>query len=86
MKAVTNTMGPRERPESLLHPKVTVAFAARSTPGTRPTTRQSSIEDQIRNCREAAARKGWVVIEEYIFSDSEKTGTTMHGRSGLQRS
>jgi site-specific DNA recombinase len=46
--------------------------------------RQSSIEDQIRNCREAAAKKGWVVVEEYIFSDSEKTGTTMHGRSGLQ--
>jgi DNA invertase Pin-like site-specific DNA recombinase len=44
----------------------------------------SSIEDQIRNCREAAAKKGWVVVEEYIFADREKTGTTMHGRTGLQ--
>jgi DNA invertase Pin-like site-specific DNA recombinase len=45
--------------------------------------RKSSIEDQIRNCREAADRKGWVVLDEYIFSDSEKTGTTTHGRAGL---
>jgi len=45
---------------------------------------ESSIADQIRNCREAADKKGWVVLDDYIFSDKEKTGTTIHGRTGLK--
>jgi DNA invertase Pin-like site-specific DNA recombinase len=85
MKAVTNTMGSHATPEFTTAPeiggRVRCAIYARYSSDNQ---RQSSIEDQIRNCREAAARKGWVVVEEYIFSDSEKTGTTMHGRSGLQ--
>jgi len=44
---------------------------------------ESSIDDQIRNCREMAARKGWVILEEHIYRDDEKTGTTIHGRDGL---
>jgi site-specific DNA recombinase len=47
--------------------------------------RKSSIEDQIRNCREAADRKGWVVLDDFIFSDDEKTGTTLHGRTGFKK-
>jgi site-specific DNA recombinase len=47
--------------------------------------RKASIEDQIRECREAAARKGWVVLDDFIFSDDEKSGTTLFGRIGLQR-
>ena len=47
--------------------------------------RKSSIDDQIRNCRELAARKGCVIVEEHIYTDSEKTGTTVHGRTGLAR-
>jgi site-specific DNA recombinase len=46
--------------------------------------REASIEDQVRECKEAAARKGWVVLEDFIFSDSEKTGTTIFGRTGLK--
>ena len=43
----------------------------------------SSIEDQIRNCRRAAEKKGWVVLDEYILSDSELTGRTKFGRDGF---
>src|SRR6266404_2763790 len=28
--------------------------------------RESSIEDQIRNCRRAAEQNGWLVLDEYI--------------------
>ena len=45
--------------------------------------RKASIDDQIRNCREAAIRKGWLVLDEMIFSDGERSGTTIHGREGL---
>jgi site-specific DNA recombinase len=31
-----------------------------------PIQRESSIEDQIRQCREFAERQGWVVIDEYV--------------------
>jgi len=46
--------------------------------------RKASIEDQIRECRDAAARKGWIVLDDFIFSDDEKTGTTVFGRIGLK--
>jgi site-specific DNA recombinase len=45
--------------------------------------RKTSIEDQIRNCRVAAERNGWLILEEYIRSDSELTGRTLVGRQGL---
>jgi site-specific DNA recombinase len=46
--------------------------------------RKSSIEDQVRNCREIAERKGWVVLESAIYTDIEKSGTTLYGRDALQ--
>ena len=45
--------------------------------------RSASIEDQIRNCRRAAEEKGWVVLDEYIRSDSELSGRTVFGRDGF---
>lgn len=46
--------------------------------------RPASIEDQVRNCRELAAKKDWVVQEPYIRKDEAKTGRTIVGRAGLQ--
>jgi site-specific DNA recombinase len=46
--------------------------------------RRTSIEDQIRNCRAAAERNGWLVLDEYIRFDSELTGRTLVGREGLK--
>ena len=45
--------------------------------------RKTSIEDQIRNCQAAAEQNGWVVLDQYIRSDSELTGRTLVGREGL---
>lgn len=44
---------------------------------------QYSTEFQIRECREAAEKRGWIVLDEYIRSDKAKTGRTLHGRGGL---
>jgi site-specific DNA recombinase len=46
--------------------------------------RSTSIEDQVRNCRRAAEEKGWLVLDEYIRSDSELSGRTVIGRDGFQ--
>ena len=45
--------------------------------------RKTSIEDQIRNCRVAAEKNDWVILDQYIRSDSELTGRTLVGRDGL---
>ena len=45
--------------------------------------RKTSIEDQIRNCRAAAAKQGWVVLDEFIRSDEELSGRTLVGRKGI---
>lgn len=42
-----------------------------------------TIEDQIRKCRAAAERNGWVVLEDYIRWDKALTGRTLVGRDGL---
>jgi site-specific DNA recombinase len=43
-----------------------------------------SIEDQERNCRSAAAQKGWIVAEDHNYADRAVSGTTTIGRSALQ--
>ena len=45
--------------------------------------RPSSIEDQIRECKEAAVRNGWTVAEEFIRSDESSSGQVLVGRDGL---
>jgi DNA invertase Pin-like site-specific DNA recombinase len=85
MPDTPNSMSKQVKAESVTSPgndgRVRCAIYARYSSDNQ---RKSSIEDQIRNCREAADRKSWVVLDEYIFSDSEKTGTTIHGRTGLK--
>jgi DNA invertase Pin-like site-specific DNA recombinase len=45
--------------------------------------RPTSIDDQIRECRDAAQRNGWTVLDEYIRSDRAKTGQLLSEREGL---
>ena len=45
--------------------------------------RESSIEDQVRKCREFAERRGWPVSEEYVRSDSAVSGATLGPRPAL---
>jgi DNA invertase Pin-like site-specific DNA recombinase len=47
--------------------------------------RDSSIEDQIRKCREYALSRGWTVLEEYIRCDRALSAGTIAGRDGLKQ-
>ncbi|MEG9438414.1 recombinase family protein [Edaphobacter sp. HDX4] len=49
-----------------------------------PRQRRASIEDQNRNCQEAADEKGWRRLPEYDPADEAKTGVTLLDRSGIQ--
>ncbi|HEV8417042.1 MAG TPA: recombinase family protein [Bryobacteraceae bacterium] len=46
--------------------------------------RESSIEDQIRKCREFADRQEWIVLEGYVRSDQAISGAALPGRDALQ--
>ena len=43
-----------------------------------------SIEDQIRKCREYAAREDWGILEEHIYADHAVSGASAE-RTGLQK-
>src|ERR1700739_3079436 len=45
--------------------------------------RKTSTEDQIRACRAAAEKNGWIVLDEFIRYDEELTGRTLVGREGI---
>ncbi len=47
--------------------------------------RDSSIEDQIRKCREYASGAGWTVLEDHIRCDRAVSAGSMSGRDGLQK-
>ena len=45
--------------------------------------RETSIEDQVRQCRDHAARKGWAVLEDFIRCDQAVSGAALAGRDAL---
>jgi DNA invertase Pin-like site-specific DNA recombinase len=47
--------------------------------------RETSIDDQIRKCREYAAKRGWVVLDDFIFCDHAVSGAEFEERASLQR-
>ena len=46
--------------------------------------RETSIEDQVSGAREYAARHGWTVLDEHIYSDAGISGSSLDGRPGIQ--
>jgi site-specific DNA recombinase len=44
----------------------------------------SSIEDQLRKCREFAARQGWAVLDRHVYRDAALSGAT-DARPGLKQ-
>ncbi len=44
----------------------------------------TSISDQIRKCRDYAARQGWLVLDQHVYSD-EAIAATSTARQGLQK-
>jgi DNA invertase Pin-like site-specific DNA recombinase len=47
--------------------------------------RESSIEDQLRNCRDKAQMRNMEVLEEYIYTDKAKSGRKTAGRDEFMR-
>lgn len=47
--------------------------------------RESSIEDQVRRCRDFAREKGWEVVEEWVVADRALSAAAIVGREGLKR-
>ena len=45
--------------------------------------RPASIEDQIRNCRECATARGWIIQDDYVVSDQAMSGATVAGREAF---
>jgi site-specific DNA recombinase len=46
--------------------------------------RLTSIEDQLRRCREYASQQGWIIVEEYVRCDEARSAATLAGRDALQ--
>jgi site-specific DNA recombinase len=46
--------------------------------------RESSIEDQMRRCREYATRQGWKIAEQFVTADKAVSAAAIAGRDGLQ--
>lgn len=63
------TNHPATTPHSL-----SVVFCAIYARYSSDKQRQASIQDQIRNCRAEAAKRGWVVLEEHLYIDEDRTG------------
>lgn len=66
--------------ESRLTPKRCAIYARYSS----EMQRESSVEDQVRKCRDYAARQGWVVVEDYVRYDQAISGAMFEQRTALQ--
>jgi site-specific DNA recombinase len=42
--------------------------------------KKTSIEDQIRNCRDFAAKMGWTIVEDFVIADEGISGTSVANR------
>jgi site-specific DNA recombinase len=48
--------------------------------------RPESIADQIRHCRQEAARHpDWLIRDDHVYADEAVSGTSVEGRQGLAR-
>jgi len=47
--------------------------------------KETSIEDQVRNCNEFAERRGWEVLPNQIYADRAVSGSSLIGRIQLSR-
>ena len=47
--------------------------------------RETSLEDQLRNCREYAIERDWELLPEHVYQDRELSGSGIRGREGYLR-
>lgn len=69
----------RDRPKDVNAPTRCAIYARFSSDLQRPT----SIEDQVRRCREFAEKQGWVVVDDFVRFDEAKSAATLAGREAL---
>src|SRR5260221_8178335 len=67
------------KPMTITRQKVAAVYARFSS----DEQKDSSIDDQLADCREIAKREGYLINEKLIFIDRATTGTTRHGRDGM---
>ena len=46
--------------------------------------KDTSLADQLRTCREYAARHGWEWQDTHVYTDAAISGSSIEGRTGLQ--
>jgi site-specific DNA recombinase len=46
--------------------------------------RDTSIDDQVRECRDYARRQGWVWQQQHVYTDKAISGSSIEGRRGLE--
>src|SRR3989338_1826973 len=47
--------------------------------------KETSIDDQIRKCREFASSKSWEILEDYIYSDKAISGSSIAPRESFNK-
>jgi site-specific DNA recombinase len=47
--------------------------------------RESSIDDQLRRCREYASGQGWPIVEPFVIADRAVSAASVAGRGCLQK-
>ena len=45
--------------------------------------KQTSIDDQVRNCRNLAAQRGWNILKDHVYADKAVSGSSLKGRIQL---
>ena len=60
-------------------------FAIYARTASEPQTGDStSVDLQIRKCKDMAQKNGWTIVEDCIRADRVKSGSSLHECSGLQ--
>jgi DNA invertase Pin-like site-specific DNA recombinase len=77
-------MNHEETTSSAVGNRIGKSRAALYTRFSKKGARETSTDDQIRECTEKADEKGWVILKEFIRSDEGKKGWTLAKRKGLQ--
>src|SRR5262245_32421215 len=60
-------------------------YARKSTEQTRVSEEARSVTLQVENARAFAASKGWVVADEYVFTDDGISGAEFKNRPGFAK-
>jgi DNA invertase Pin-like site-specific DNA recombinase len=64
---------------------IAAVFARKSTDQSRVSDDQKSVARQIEHARQYAEKKGWTVVDDYVFADDWISGAEFANRPGFLR-